>query len=48
MVGAALIVVFILLAPGLTAYLPSATLAAVVIVAATRLIDLRASSASTG
>jgi high affinity sulfate transporter 1 len=41
-VGAALIVVFVLLAPGVTEYLPSATLAAVVIVAATSLVDLAA------
>lgn len=40
-VGAVLIVAFILLVPGLTAYLPAATLAAVVIVAAARLIDVR-------
>ncbi len=40
-VGAALLVAFILLAPGLTAFLPSATLAAVVIAAATSLIDVR-------
>ncbi|MET0828393.1 MAG: SulP family inorganic anion transporter, partial [Microbacterium sp.] len=40
-VGAALLVAFILLAPGLTAYLPSATLAAVVIGAAVSLIDVR-------
>lgn len=39
-VGAVLILVFVLVAPGLTAYLPSATLAAVVIVAASSLIDL--------
>jgi high affinity sulfate transporter 1 len=39
-VGAGLIVVFILAAPGLTAYLPSTTLAAVVIVAATSLLDV--------
>ncbi|MFN7148833.1 MAG: SulP family inorganic anion transporter [Microthrixaceae bacterium] len=41
-VGAGLILAFMLLAPGVTAYLPSATLAAVVIVAATSLVDLRA------
>ena len=41
-VGAVLIVVFILVAPGLTAYLPSATLAAVVIVAASSLLDVGA------
>ncbi|MGZ8804715.1 MAG: SulP family inorganic anion transporter [Microbacterium sp.] len=40
-VGAVLLIAFILLAPGLTAYLPSATLAAVVIAAASSLIDLR-------
>lgn len=40
-VGAALLIVFILLAPGVTAYLPSATLAAVVIGAAVSLIDVR-------
>ena len=40
-VGAALIVVFMLLAPGLTGYLPSATIAAVVIVAAAGLVDVK-------
>lgn len=40
-VGAALIVVFILVAPQVTAYLPSAALAAVVIVAAASLVDVR-------
>jgi high affinity sulfate transporter 1 len=40
-VGALLIVAFMLLVPGLTAFLPEATLAAVVIVAASRLIDVR-------
>lgn len=40
-VGALLVVVFMLLAPGLTEYLPSATIAAVVIVAAAGLIDAR-------
>ncbi|MFC9787940.1 SulP family inorganic anion transporter [Rhodococcus sp. NPDC127528] len=40
-VGAVLIVVFILVAPGLTGYLPTAALAAVVIVAATSLVDIR-------
>ncbi|GAA4475977.1 sulfate permease [Rhodococcus olei] len=40
-VGAVLIVVFILVAPRVTAYLPSAALAAVVIVAATSLVDVR-------
>ncbi len=39
-VGAALILAFMFLAPGVTAYLPSTTLAAVVIVAATSLIDV--------
>ncbi|WP_062314080.1 SulP family inorganic anion transporter [Demequina rhizosphaerae] len=41
-VGAALIVVFILLVPGLTAYLPDASLAAVVVAAVLGLIDLPA------
>ncbi|MEU1973117.1 sulfate permease [Microbacterium sp. NPDC019599] len=40
-VGAALILGFILLAPGLTEFLPSAVLAAVVMGAATSLIDVR-------
>ncbi|MDL9939032.1 SulP family inorganic anion transporter [Gordonia sp. ABSL1-1] len=40
LVGAVLIVAFILLAPGVTAYLPSAALAAVVISAALSLIDI--------
>ena len=40
-VGALLITAFMLLVPGLTAFLPSATLAAVVIAAAARLIDVR-------
>ncbi len=40
-VGAVLIVAFMLLVPGLTEFLPSATLAAVVIAAAARLIDVR-------
>jgi high affinity sulfate transporter 1 len=40
-VGAALIIAFILLVPGLTEYLPSATLAAIVISAAVGLIDIR-------
>jgi high affinity sulfate transporter 1 len=40
-VGAALIVVFVLVAPGVTSYLPSAALAGVIIVAATSLVDLR-------
>lgn len=40
-VGAVLIVVFILLAPGLTDYLPSAAIAAVVMVAAAGLIDVK-------
>ena len=39
-VGAVLITAFMLFVPGLTAYLPSAALAAVVIVAASRLIDV--------
>ena len=39
-VGAGLILAFMFLAPGVTAYLPSTTLAAVVIVAATSLVDL--------
>ena len=45
-VGAALIIAFILLVPGLTEYLPSATLAAVVISAAVGLIDVRGFRAS--
>lgn len=40
-VGAVLIVVFILLAPGITEYLPSSALAAVVISAAISLVDIR-------
>ena len=40
-VGALLIVVFMLLAPGLTDYLPSAAIAAVVMVAAAGLIDVK-------
>ncbi|WP_353814997.1 SulP family inorganic anion transporter [Agromyces sp. SYSU T00266] len=40
-VGAVLLVLFILLAPGVTEFLPSATLAAVVVTAAARLIDVR-------
>ena len=40
-VGAVLLVVFILLAPGLTGYLPSASIAAVVMVAAAGLIDVK-------
>lgn len=40
-VGAALILAFILLLPGLTEYLPSATLAAIVMSAAFSLIDIR-------
>ncbi|WP_241986426.1 SulP family inorganic anion transporter [Cryobacterium psychrophilum] len=40
-VGALLIVAFMLLVPGLTAYLPSAVIAAVVIVAAAGLVDVR-------
>ncbi|MEU4705526.1 SulP family inorganic anion transporter [Nocardia salmonicida] len=39
-VGALAVLLFVLLAPGLTAYLPDATLGAVVIVAATALIDI--------
>ncbi|WP_297081450.1 SulP family inorganic anion transporter [uncultured Demequina sp.] len=41
-VSAALVVVFMLALPGLTAYLPEATLAAVVIAAVLTLIDVRA------
>lgn len=40
-VGAVAVLLFVLLAPGLTAYLPDATLAAVVIVAASALIDVQ-------
>jgi high affinity sulfate transporter 1 len=40
-VGAVLIVVFMLLAPGLTSYLPSAAIAAVVMVAAAGLLDVK-------
>ncbi|TFC52658.1 STAS domain-containing protein [Cryobacterium sp. TMT1-21] len=40
-VGAVLIVVFMVLAPALTDFLPSATIAAVVIIAAAGLVDLR-------
>ncbi|RDI31379.1 high affinity sulfate transporter 1 [Rhodococcus sp. AG1013] len=40
-VGAVAVLVFVLVAPGITAYLPDATLAAVVIVAASALIDVR-------
>ena len=40
-VGAVVILAFILLVPGLTAFLPSATLAAIVISAAVGLIDVR-------
>ncbi|MGW6725616.1 SulP family inorganic anion transporter [Nocardia sp. NPDC055029] len=40
-VGAISVLLFVLLAPGLTAYLPDAALGAVVIVAATALIDVR-------
>ena len=39
-IGAGLLVLFILVAPGVTAYLPSSTLAAVVIVAASSLLDI--------
>lgn len=41
MVGAVAVLLFVLLAPGVTAYLPQATLGAVVIVAATALVDVR-------
>ncbi|MCZ4276212.1 SulP family inorganic anion transporter [Rhodococcoides yunnanense] len=40
-VGALAVLVFVLAAPGVTTYLPDATLGAVVIVAATALIDVR-------
>lgn len=40
-VAALLVVLFMLLAPGVTAYLPTATLAAVVIVAAASLVDVK-------
>lgn len=40
-VGAVAVLLFVLLAPGVTAYLPEATLAAVVLVAASALIDVR-------
>ncbi len=40
-VGALAVLVFVLVAPGLTTYLPDATLGAVVIVAATALVDVR-------
>ncbi|WP_016933574.1 SulP family inorganic anion transporter [Rhodococcus sp. R1101] len=40
-VGAVAVLVFVLVAPGLTTYLPDATLGAVVIVAATALVDVR-------
>lgn len=39
-VGALAVLVFVLVAPGLTAYLPDSALAAVVIVAATALVDI--------
>ncbi|PBC37037.1 sodium-independent anion transporter [Rhodococcus sp. ACS1] len=39
-VGAVAVLVFVLIAPGVTAYLPDATLGAVVIVAATALVDV--------
>jgi len=39
--GAVLLVLFMLLAPGLTDYLPSATIAAVVMVAAAGLVDIK-------
>ena len=41
-IGAGLLIVFILVAPGVTGYLPSSTLAAVVIVAASSLLDVPA------
>lgn len=41
-IGAGLLVLFILVAPGVTGYLPSSTLAAVVIVAASSLLDIPA------
>lgn len=41
LVAAAVLVAFMLLAPGLPAYLPTSTLAAVVIVAAASMVDLR-------
>jgi high affinity sulfate transporter 1 len=41
-VGAVLVLAFVLLVPGLTRYLPTATLAAIVIIAAITLIDLPA------
>lgn len=40
-VGALAVLVFILVAPGITTYLPDATLGAVVIVAATALVDVK-------
>ena len=40
-VGAVLIIAFMLFVPGVTAYLPASALAAVVIVAASRLIDVK-------
>lgn len=40
-VGALAVLLFVLVAPGVTAYLPDATLGAVVIVAATALVDVR-------
>lgn len=40
-VAALLVVLFMVLAPGLTAFLPTATLAAVVIVAASSLVDIK-------
>ncbi|MEP9393146.1 sulfate permease [Gordonia sp. VNK1] len=45
LVGAVLIVVFILVAPNVTAYLPSAALAAVVIAAAVSLVDIPGTAA---
>jgi high affinity sulfate transporter 1 len=41
-IGAGLLILFILVAPGVTGYLPSSTLAAVVIVAASSLLDIPA------
>jgi MFS superfamily sulfate permease-like transporter len=41
LIGAVLIVAFVLVAPGVTAYLPTSALAAIVIVAASALVDVR-------
>ena len=41
-VGAVTVAIFLLVAPGATAYLPQAALGAVVIVAASALVDVRA------